>query len=65
MAIELLAEDQDFPLTPCALGDRVTYTRSMIYGATAHSLPNAKEAVQEIDELADFIQQQLQLNVKA
>jgi len=65
MAIELLAEDQDFPLTPCALGDRVTYTRSMIYGATAHSLPNTKEAVQEIDELADFIQQQLQLNVKA
>lgn len=64
LAVELLEKDKEFPLTPCALGDRVTYTRSMLYGATAHSMPHSKEAVQEIDTLADFVQKQLRMKVR-
>lgn len=65
LALELLAQDEDFPLTPCSLGDRVPYTRSMIYGATAHALPHSKEAVQELEQLVDFVQQKLQMKVTA
>lgn len=54
-AIEILSEDKEFPLMQVTLGDRTAYTRSMLYGATAHSLPNAKDAIAEIDSLADIV----------
>lgn len=45
----------DFRLMDNHLGDRVAFTRSMLYGATVHSMPNAKEAIQEIDALANEV----------
>lgn len=45
----------EFHLMKATLGDRVAFTRSMLYGATAHSMPNAKEAMTELDALADEV----------
>lgn len=55
LAMEMLDLDKEIPLLKNSLGDRTAYTRSMLYGATAHSLPNAKDAVTEIDALADAV----------
>lgn len=55
LAMEMLELDKEIPLLKNSLGDRTAYTRSMLYGATAHSLPNAKDAVTEIDALADAV----------
>jgi chromosome partitioning protein len=64
-ALELLSHDDEFPLCPFSLGDRVPFTRSMVYGATAHALPHSKEAVNEIEGLASFVCEQLSLEKKA
>ncbi len=57
LALEILKGDVEFPVLPLTLGDRTAYTRSMLFGATAHSLPNAKPAITEIDALADMVQE--------
>lgn len=61
LALEVLRRDTEFPVLPVTLGDRTAYTRSMLYGATAHSLPNAKPAIVEIDALADIVQKLINL----
>lgn len=38
-----------------SLGDRKAYTRSMLIGATAHSLRGSEDSVREIEELVDAI----------
>lgn len=58
LALEQIANNPvfpDFSLMGSILGDRVAFTRSMLYGATVHSMPGAKDAVQEIDALADEV----------
>lgn len=57
-ALEGLANNTeylDMPPTLVTLGDRVAFTRSMLYGATVHSMPKANDAINEIDALADEI----------
>lgn len=57
-ALEQIAKNAHFPeftVLEQTLADRIAFTRSMLYGATAHSMPNAKEAVLEIDALADEV----------
>lgn len=54
-ALELLKKDKDFPLFDNTLGDRTAFSRSMLYGATAHSLPNAKDAITELDSFTDEV----------
>ena len=57
-ALESLEENTaypEFPLLRTTLGDRVAFTRSMLYGVTAHSIPKAGDAVTELDALADEI----------
>lgn len=61
LALEVLKQDKEFPVLPVTLGDRTAYTRSMLFGATAHSLPNAKPAIVEIDALADIVQKLINL----
>ena len=63
-ALELLSKDKAYPaFKPLAstLGDRIAFTRSMLYGATAHSMTNAKEAIMEIDALADEVAKLLKI----
>ncbi len=45
----------EFTVIPIQLGDRVAFTRSMLSGATAHSMPKPGEAVAELDLLADYV----------
>lgn len=51
----------DFSLLNTVLGDRVAFVRSMLYGATAHQMPNAKDAIEEIDALADEVSKLLRI----
>ena len=53
IAVEQLKTDTRFPPLPVTLGDRKAYTRSMLVGATAHSLKGSDESVREIETLAD------------
>lgn len=45
----------DFKVLSTPLGDRVAFTKSMLYGATAHSMPKPGEAIAELDLLADEV----------
>lgn len=63
-AFEAIANDRNFPDYPPlkqVLSDRVAFTRSMLYGATVHSMPNAKDAIAEIDALADAVAKLLKI----
>lgn len=51
----------DFSVLPTQLGDRVAFTRSMLSGSTAHSMPKPGEAVAELDMLADAVCELLEL----
>lgn len=45
----------EFPAMKTSLGDRIAFTRSMLYGATAHSMPKAAEAIAELESTANEI----------
>ncbi len=51
----------EFKLFNTVLGDRVAFERSMLYGATAHSMPSSKEAIDDIEALADEVIKALKL----
>ena len=61
--VELTSNNKfpDFPLMKSYLGDRVAFTRSMLIGATAHSLSGAKDAIEEIDALTDEVAKLLKI----
>lgn len=59
--LNLLRADKEFPPLEETLGDRRAFQRSMIYGSSVHAVPGAKEAVAEIEALADRVQQLLGL----
>lgn len=61
MAMELLKMDKQFPPVETTLGDRKAFTRSMLIGGTAHDLSNSKDAVREIEALADTVLKMLGL----
>ena len=57
-ALEVVSAEKNSPVSPPlkqVLSDRIAFTRSMLYGATVHSMPNAKDAIHEIDALADAV----------
>ena len=58
LALERLTVNEaypEFPALKTSLGDRLAYTRSMLYGATAHSMPKSTDAVAELESVADEI----------
>lgn len=58
IALAKLAENErypDFPAFKTSLADRIAYPRAMLYGATAHSMPKAGDAIEELESLADEI----------
>lgn len=63
-ALEILRKDEDFPVLDAVLSDRTVYVRSMLFGSTVHSLPNARAAILEIDALADQVQEIIELPLK-
>ncbi|WP_252374188.1 ParA family protein [Hydrogenophaga sp. 2FB] len=63
-ALDAIAQDKNYPNFPPlsqVLSDRVAFTRSMLYGATVHSMPNAKDAITEIDALGDAVAKLLKI----
>lgn len=51
--MSVLKNDEEFPVLKASLGDRKAFSRSMLNGSTAHTLPNSEEAVRELEALAD------------
>lgn len=64
-AMNLLNSDKQFPPIGVTLGDRKAFTRSMLIGATAHSVRHGEEAVKEIEALADSVLKLLRLPSRA
>ncbi len=54
-AISVLEEDQEIPLLKTMLGLRAAYRESQLLGGTVHKVPRSKEAISEVDGLADEI----------
>jgi chromosome partitioning protein len=63
-ALSNLQQDKEFPPMRSILADRKAFTRAMQFGCTAHNLPNSKEAVEEIENLADEVLKFLGLPAK-
>ena len=55
IAVESLQADSTYPPLSVTLGDRKAYTRSMLYGATAHALKGAEASVREIEAMTDQV----------
>lgn len=53
--MELLEEDQDFPLMKSSLGSRAAFREAQILGSTVHQVPRATAAVEEVDAMTDEV----------
>lgn len=51
-------------LSKHSLGDRIAFTRSANFGATAHSLPNSKDAVGEIEAIAADVMKAIKIQAR-
>lgn len=63
MYFDNLAKDREFPVLKTVLGERMSFSRAMLLGATAHALRGV-EAIQEIDGLASEVAALLHLPAK-
>jgi len=52
-AIEILGEDEDIPLMRSMIGARSAFRECQAIGATVHRVPGAKEAIAEVEAMAD------------
>lgn len=59
-----LQTDRDFPPLQTTLGDRKAYSRSMLVGATAHSIKGGEDSVAEIEALTDEVLKLVHLPLK-
>lgn len=53
--IELLEEDNDFPLLKSSLGSRAAFREAQIIGSTVHLVPRAKAAIDEVEAMASEV----------
>lgn len=53
--MELLEEDQDFPLMKASLGSRAAFREAQILGSTVHQVPRANAAIEEVDAMTDEV----------
>lgn len=56
-----LQEDAQIPPLSVTLGDRKAYSRSMLYGATAHAVKGGEDATREIEAVVDAVSKLLKL----
>lgn len=50
-ALQLLSEDSEVPRTTATIGMRAAFKECALTGTTVHTLPRAKEATEEVEEL--------------
>ena len=53
--MELLAEDQEFPLLKASLGSRAAFREAQILGSTVHRVPRATAAIEEVEAMVDEV----------
>jgi len=53
--MELLEEDQDFPLMKSSFGSRAAFREAQILGSTVHQVPRATTAIEEVEAMADEV----------
>lgn len=62
--LEILGEDEDFPLLSSMLGSRAAYREAQILGSTVHAVPRAKTAVDEVEAMTDEVLEMLAMPMK-
>jgi len=62
--LEVLAEDEEFPMMKSALGARAAFRECQILGATVHRVPRAQAAVQEVEAMTDEVLGLLRLSMR-
>lgn len=53
--IEIMGEDEDFPLTKTKLGSRSAFRECQVMGTTVHDVPRAKAAIDEVESLTSEV----------
>jgi chromosome partitioning protein len=62
--LEILGEDEDFPLLNSMLGSRAAYREAQILGSTVHAVPRAKTAIDEVEAMTDEVLEMLGMPMK-
>lgn len=62
--LEILGEDEDFPLLGSMLGSRAAYREAQILGSTVHAVPRAKTAIDEVEAMTDEVLDMLAMPMK-
>lgn len=53
--LEILEEDQDFPVLKSMFGSRAAFREAQILGSTVHAVPRARQAVDEVEAMTDEV----------
>lgn len=59
--MELLAEDEEFPLLKSSLGSRAAFREAQILGSTVHSVPRSNSAIEEVEAMTNEVMSLLHL----
>lgn len=62
--IEILKEDENFPLMKSSLGSRAAFREAQILGSTVHQVPRANAAINEVEAMADEVLELLNLPMR-
>ena len=62
--LEVLAEDENFPLLKTSLGSRAAFRECQIMGTTVHAVPRAQTAIDEVEAMTDEVLSLLSLPMK-
>lgn len=63
--LEVLAEDEDYPLLLSSLASRAAFRECQILGTTVHAVPRAQAAIAEVEAMTDEVLSLLHLPKKA
>ena len=53
--LEVMGDDENFPMTKSRLGSRSAFRECQILGTTVHAVPRAKTAIDEVEALTDEV----------
>jgi chromosome partitioning protein len=59
--LEILQEDNEFPLLKSSLGSRAAFREAQIIGSTVHLVPRSKAAIDEVEKMTDEVLALIQL----
>ena len=60
--MDVMGEDEEFPMTKATLGSRSAFRECQLLGTTVHNVPRARKAIDEVEALTSELLDLIQLN---